>query len=627
MTPMAQALTSALLHFLWQGIAAALLLAVALLFLRRSSPGARYVASCIVLALLAIAPVITMGLVYPAAFPPRVSVAAPAADTGAQVLSIPQNVIARASVDAIDGWILPLWTAGVFLFGMRLVWAGGHASVLRRQGVEADSSIQSMIGDLAGRLGIRRRLQVMVCSLAEVPSVVGWIRPVILVPASVLVGLTPQQLEALLAHELAHIRRHDYLVNILQMVVETLLFYHPAVWWISGRIRHERELCCDDIAVAACGNAVAYARALTQLEKLRPVGPSLVMGSAGGGLYRRVQRLLGCRGEDVPSRLACAIGLVTGVLCLGWVLQTANAEQPSQVPLPVPEGRSVPAPPIPPRLPAPAATAAREATPAQAIAPIAIELPTASPAPAPVSAAPVPPTLTVPALAAPVLPLPPAPISRMPPSAAPVPALPSTAVSPRAIPSVQAPSPSPWVLFRGNDVIVRGNRADEEQARRAHLSFKGDLLWFRLDGKAYTTQDRETLDQMLLLGVSTSVQAVRVAGVNVEQLRQEAEGLALASDQRRILAQLQVVSAQLQSNLHEMDTTNSVNGLLQLRANMAQLQATTAQLQKAMVEKEIEIEKFQAELLQMQTRRMEADESLLEILRGVVRTGKAQPTP
>ncbi|HET9216333.1 MAG TPA: M56 family metallopeptidase, partial [Terriglobia bacterium] len=434
--------------------------------------------------------------------------------------------------------------------------------------------------------------------------------------------------EALLAHELAHIRRHDYLVNILQMVVETLLFYHPAVWWISGRIRHERELCCDDIAVAACGNAVAYARALTQLEKLRAVGPSLAMGSAGGGLYRRVQRLLGCRGEDVPSRLACAIGLVTGVLCLGWVLKTANAEQPSQVPLSVPEGRSVPFSPIPLRLPAPAAPAApvaREASPAQAIAPIAIELPAAPPAPAPpVSAAPVPPTLTVPALAAPVLPLPPAPISRMSPSAAPVPALPSTAVSPLAIPSVQAPSPSPWVLFRGNDVIVRGNRADEEQARRAHLSFTGDLLWFQVDGKAYTTQDRETLDRIQALGVGTSVQAVRVAGVNVEQLRQQAEALALASDQQRILAQLEVVSAQLQSNLHEVNITNSAQGLLKLRANMAQLEATTAQLQKAM---EIEMQKMRAvaEFLQTQTR-MEADERLLETLRGVVRSGKAQPT-
>ena len=101
------------------------------------------------------------------------------------------------------------------------------------------------------------------------PSVIGWLKPVVLLPAATLLGLTPEQLEAVLAHELAHIRRYDYLVNIVQMLIETLFFYHPAVWWISGRIRQERELCCDDIAVRCCGDAVGYARALTALERMR----------------------------------------------------------------------------------------------------------------------------------------------------------------------------------------------------------------------------------------------------------------------------------------------------------------------------------------------------------------------
>ena len=90
-----------------------------------------------------------------------------------------------------------------------------------------------------------------------------------LLPASALAGLSPQQLEAILAHELAHIRRHDYLVNLLQTLVETLLFYHPAVWWLSRRIRIERENCCDDLAVSLCGDPVAYAKALADLEELR----------------------------------------------------------------------------------------------------------------------------------------------------------------------------------------------------------------------------------------------------------------------------------------------------------------------------------------------------------------------
>ena len=122
---------------------------------------------------------------------------------------------------------------------------------------------------LRTRMGLTRPVRLLISSLAEGPSVVGWIRPVILLPAATLLGLTPEQLEAVLAHEFAHIRRYDYLVNILQMVVETLLFYHPAVWWTSARIRHERELCCDDLAVSSCGDPLCYARALTKLERLR----------------------------------------------------------------------------------------------------------------------------------------------------------------------------------------------------------------------------------------------------------------------------------------------------------------------------------------------------------------------
>src|SRR5580692_6312419 len=123
-----------------------------------------------------------------------------------------------------------------------------------------------------------RAIRVLISTVAESPSVIGWLRPVILLPAATLAGLEPEQLQAVLAHEIAHIRRHDYLVNLAQTVVETLLFYHPAVWWVSARIRHERELCCDDAAVAMCGDAVFYARALTSLERLRAATPRLAMG-------------------------------------------------------------------------------------------------------------------------------------------------------------------------------------------------------------------------------------------------------------------------------------------------------------------------------------------------------------
>ena len=127
--------------------------------------------------------------------------------------------------------------------------------------------------------------------MVDVPTVVGWLRPAILLPAATLAGLSAAQLEAILAHELAHVRRHDYLASLLQSAVETVLFYHPAVWWVSHRMRVERELCCDDEAVAACGNPVEYARALAGLESLR-AAPRLAPAATGGPLFERIARLV-----------------------------------------------------------------------------------------------------------------------------------------------------------------------------------------------------------------------------------------------------------------------------------------------------------------------------------------------
>ncbi|HEX2523296.1 MAG TPA: M56 family metallopeptidase [Terriglobia bacterium] len=145
---------------------------------------------------------------------------------------------------------------------------------------------------LCEQLQVRQTVLLFESARIQVPTVIGWLRPVILLPASALTGLTTPQLEAILAHELAHIRRHDYLVNLLQTAVETLLFYHPAVWWVSKQVRLEREHCCDDLAVSVQGDVLAYARALAELETRRTNEPQLAMAATGGSLLTHIERLL-----------------------------------------------------------------------------------------------------------------------------------------------------------------------------------------------------------------------------------------------------------------------------------------------------------------------------------------------
>ena len=160
------------------------------------------------------------------------------------------------------------------------------------QGQWLEGSVASRVASLARGMGVDRLIRVIESTLIEVPTLIGAFKPVILIPASALSGLSAEQLDALLAHEIAHIRRHDYLVNLTQSVIETLMFYHPAVWWLSGQIRSEREFCCDDAAIAHTATPMLYARALATMETLR-MPNSLAVAAASGSLLIRVRRILG----------------------------------------------------------------------------------------------------------------------------------------------------------------------------------------------------------------------------------------------------------------------------------------------------------------------------------------------
>ena len=213
--------------------------------------------------------------------------------------------------------LVGVWLLGVLICSIRPVWGLWIQRRLRHTALRpVPESIQSTLNVLMKKLRLRRAVRIAESALVKVPLVVGYLHPMILFPASVITGLTSSQLEAVLAHELAHIRRHDWLINSLQVIAETLLFYHPAVWWLSSRIRQERELCCDDIALGLNVDKAVFARTLLTLEELRQKAMVPAMAATGGDLTARVRRLLIMpQANPVPDR-----GTVMGMLVVATSL-------------------------------------------------------------------------------------------------------------------------------------------------------------------------------------------------------------------------------------------------------------------------------------------------------------------
>jgi beta-lactamase regulating signal transducer with metallopeptidase domain len=266
-TDLLQTLGWTLLHSLWQGTLVAAVFFVVLVFVKRSN--LRYGLACATLVTMLLAPVATFALFYER---PQTDVSSaeltpavanekqPATSAPAHTLTTPQpepledNAVLqqprlpnwRERLAVTLPYLVGFWILGVVLLSLRLVLQWLYAERFKRRHTKLISSeVQQRLRELTLRLRMSRPVQLLESSLVDAPTVIGFIKPVILLPTSALTGLSLPQLESLLIHELAHIRRHDYLVNILQSVIETLLFYHPAVWWVSHRIRVEREHCCD----------------------------------------------------------------------------------------------------------------------------------------------------------------------------------------------------------------------------------------------------------------------------------------------------------------------------------------------------------------------------------------------
>ncbi|WP_018476217.1 M56 family metallopeptidase [Pontibacter roseus] len=342
------ALGWALLHSLWQGALTGLVLALLLILLNRHSARLRYTVSMLGLA--------TELVLFVATFIRYYSSEATTNMVAGTTLTfnIPTEAAAAPEV-TMTVWerlldtgklyftthlplFVSLWLLGLLLMTLRFMGGLAYVQRLRHYGTHTlGQHWQETLQQVKQRMGVHHSVRFVESALVQVPMAIGYFKPVILFPIGAITGLSQQQVEAVLAHELAHVLRHDYLFNMLQQVMETLFFFHPAVWWMSGMARTEREHCCDDMAVKACGDRVTYARALAQLEGMRmPAAPTYAVALTGskGTLLTRVKRLV--YGADLRPSFSegflAALVVVGGFMLLSfgaWAGMKQPVEEPS----------------------------------------------------------------------------------------------------------------------------------------------------------------------------------------------------------------------------------------------------------------------------------------------------------
>jgi beta-lactamase regulating signal transducer with metallopeptidase domain len=308
-----------LIHFLWEGTIIALVLAVLLRLFTKASSQTRYALAGMALLICAIAPAITWTMLAPheggsspvtevgpvnlPQFQDGMASASIALPAGLQAPIEPQTPWQARLVYAANAslpWAVGLWFVGIIILSTRLTLGWIWMKRLCRSSIPArDPRCLEKLEGLLTRMQIDRPVRLLESALVEVPTLIGWLRPSILLPVALFAGLTPDQLEAIFAHELAHVRRHDYLLNLLQTIIETTLFYHPAVWWISRKLREERENCCDDLALEVMADRLVYVSALARLEEGRAM--PLALSASGGSLLQRIKRIVGTKDRKTSA--------------------------------------------------------------------------------------------------------------------------------------------------------------------------------------------------------------------------------------------------------------------------------------------------------------------------------------
>jgi len=324
-----------LVHSLWQGAAAAVGFALLMIFMRKYRSQTRYYIGVMTIMLVLAMAVVTFVNIYNGGAAGAVTAGqnpgAAALITGSVEIEESGSIIAffKHYFNRHLPLLVTAWLLGILVLVLR--FAGGfiyNQRIKVHRTRPLSKNWQDRLEALCRGIGIQRPVRLVESALVKMPMTIGHLKPVILFPLGLVMGLPRDQVEALLAHELAHISRRDYLVNIMQNLVDIVFFYHPGVRWISAHVRAERENCCDDIAVSVSGDSLNFAKALTNIQVtgrgLNSIEPAVAASGKRYGLLTRVKRLLSppAMGSQFTEGF---IGASILAVCLLTLVVSANA--------------------------------------------------------------------------------------------------------------------------------------------------------------------------------------------------------------------------------------------------------------------------------------------------------------
>ena len=327
-------LGAVLLHFVWQGALLALAYAAGRPLLTRMS--SRYRFGLTMLIVMALCPLVTFALLSGGSGA-GTSVASALPTIQAGVAAAAEQAAEHWQLKAALPWLVGAWLLGVLMLATRSLLQWRRLARMVREATAPPAEWIKRLAALRERFNLRRPVRLLCSARAVTPMLIGWLRPVVLLPASMLSGFAPAQIEMIIAHELGHVCRWDYVANLFQVMLETVLFYHPAVHWISHDVRNARESCCDELVLQlAHGNPLAYARTLADLEELRhdEVLLTPALGASGGVLLARIRHIVGVSeaNERMPRTQSWPIVLIAVALALlAWRPHSSPLAKPEDL--------------------------------------------------------------------------------------------------------------------------------------------------------------------------------------------------------------------------------------------------------------------------------------------------------